>query len=97
MKIVDIIHYKKAQMVYKALNGLAPQYLKDMYTLTWDVQSRPSRHADNSTLYLPTGRNLQIFKDSFQHSFAEICNNIPMEIREAQSLKSFKSDYTQWF
>ncbi len=61
MKIDDRIQYKKAQVIYKALNGLAPQYLRDMYTLTSDVQLRPSRHTDNSTLYLPTGRNLQIF------------------------------------
>ncbi len=97
MKLNDRIHYKKAQMIYKALNGLAPQYLRDMYILTSDVQLRPSRHTDNSTIYLPTGRNLQIFKDSFQYLSAEIWNNIPVEIREAQSLQSFNSAYIQWF
>ncbi len=85
VKIDDRIHYKKVQMIYKVLNGLAPQYLSDMYTLTSDVLLRPNRHSDNSTLYLPTGRNLQIFKDSFQYSSTEIWNNIPVEIREAQS------------
>ncbi len=40
MKIDDTIHYKKAQMIYKALNGLAPQYVRDMYTLISDVQLR---------------------------------------------------------
>ncbi len=69
-------------MTYKALNGLAPQYLRDMYTITPDVQLRPNRHTDNSTLYHPTGRNLQIVKDSFQYSSAEIWNNIPVEIRK---------------
>ncbi len=84
-------------MIYKAVNGLASQYLRDMYILTSDVQLRPSRHTDNSTLYLPTGRNLHIFKDSFQYWSAEIWNNIPVEIREAQSLQSFNSAYIQWF
>ncbi len=28
MKIDDRIHYKKAQMIYKALNGLAPPIFK---------------------------------------------------------------------
>ncbi len=84
-------------MIYKALNVLAPQYLRNMYTFTSDVQLRPSRHIDTSILYLPTGRNLQIFKDSFQYSSAEIWNKIPVEIREAQSLQSFKSVYIQWF
>ncbi len=100
LKIDDRIHYKKAQkaqMIYKALNGLALQYLRDMYALNSDVQLRPNRHTDNSTLYLPTGRNLQIFKDSFQYSSAEIWNNIPVETREAQSLQSFNSAYIQWF
>ncbi len=97
MKIDDRIHYKKAQVIYKALNGLAPQYLRDMYTLTSDVHLRPSRLTDNSTLYLATGRIQQIFKDSFQYSSAEIWNNIPVEIREAQSLQSFNSAYIQWF
>ncbi len=72
MKIDDRIHYKKAQMIYKALNGLVRQYLRDIYTLISDVQLRPSRHITYSTLYLPTDRNLQIFKDSFQYSSAEI-------------------------
>ncbi len=84
-------------MIYKALNGLAPQYLRDMYTLSSDVQLKPSRHTDNSTLYLPTRRNLQIFKDSFQYSSAEIWNNISVVIREAQSLQSFNSAYIQCF
>ncbi len=79
LKWIKIDDNKKAQMIYKALNGLGPQYLRDMYTLTSDVHLRPSRHIDNSTLYLPTGRNLQIFKDS-----AEIWNNISVDIREAQ-------------
>ncbi len=85
----------KAQLIYKAMkNVLAPQYLRNMYTLTSNVQLRPSRHIYNSILYLPAGRNLQIFKllDS-----AEIWNNIPVEIREAQSLQLFKSAYMQWF
>ncbi len=89
MKIDDRIHYKKAQMIYKVLNGLTPQYLRDMYTITSDVQLKPRRHTDNSTLYLATGRNLQIFKDFFQYSSVEIWNNIPVEIREAKSLQSF--------
>ncbi len=60
------IHHKKAQMIYKALNGLATQYVWDMYTITSDVRLRPNRYTDNSTIYLPTDRNLlQIFKDSF--------------------------------
>ncbi len=41
--------------------------------------------------------HLQIFKDSFQYSSAEIWNNIPVEIEEAQSLQSFNSAYIQWF
>ncbi len=49
-------------MIYNALSGLAPQYIRDMYTVTSDVQLWPSRHTDNSTLYLPTDRNLQFLK-----------------------------------
>ncbi len=91
MKIDDIIHYNKAQMIYKALNGLEPQYLRGMQTLTSDVQLRPSRYTDNSILYLHN------FKDSFQYSSADIWNNIPVEIREDQSLQSFNSAYNQLF
>ncbi len=34
MKIYVRIHYKKVKMIYKALNGLASQYLRGLYTLT---------------------------------------------------------------
>ncbi len=40
-KIDDRIDLHKAQVTYKALNGVAHQYLRDMYTLTSDVQLRP--------------------------------------------------------
>ncbi len=52
---MDWVLYCKEVMVYKALNGLAPAYMQDMFKCVTDVNVRSTRNVDKSKLYLPGG------------------------------------------
>ncbi len=40
MTIMDRVKYRKAIMVYKSLNGLAPPYMRKMFKFVWDVSKK---------------------------------------------------------
>ncbi len=97
MTPMDRVSYHQAVMVYQSLSGLAPLYRKDMFTSVKDVNNRNTRNADTNKLYLPGGKNLKKFTDSFFYSAAIICNSIPVDVREVDSLACFKTQYVKWF
>ena len=97
MTIMDRINYRRAVMVYKSLNGLAPSYMKDMYTLVNNVNTRSTRYCDNLRIYLAPKANLKLFTNSFQYQSADIWNNLPLAIRDTATLNQFKGAYCKWF
>ncbi len=56
MSLMDRVLYRKAAMVYKSLNGLAPGYMQDIFKYVTNVNVRSTRNADKSKLYLPGGK-----------------------------------------
>jgi len=84
-------------MVYKTLNGLAPPYMKGMFKLVKDVHSRKTRNVDDTKLYLPGGKNLKKFTENFSYSAGIAWNEIPVGIRESESLATFKTSYVKYF
>ncbi len=68
MTLKDRVSYSKAIMVYKSLNGLDPYYMKDMFKFVKDVNNRNNKKADTTKLYLPGGRNVKKFTDSFSYA-----------------------------
>ncbi len=75
-------------MVYKSLNDLAPNYMKDMFTYVQDSHCRTTRSSVNNDLYLPTGKHKELYIQSFIYSGANICTSINRDIRNQQSLNS---------
>ncbi len=59
MPLMDRIKYKKAVMVFKSLNGLAPQYMKNLFQFVGEVSCRSTRNYDKTKLYLAPGSHLQ--------------------------------------
>ncbi len=93
MPIHDRIKFRKATMVYKSVNDLAPNYLNDMFTYVRDSHSRTTRSSVNNHLYLPTGKHKELYIQSFAYSDAKILNSIYPDIRKQQRLNSFKNAY----
>ncbi len=52
-----------------------------------------TRSSVKNDLYLPTGKHKELYIESFAYSGANILNSINSDIRNQQSLKSFKNPY----
>ena len=77
-------------LTFKCLHGLAPQYLVDLIAVA--AQSRYNLRSRNATLLVPANaRCLPTLADRAFHSAApKLWNSLPAEIRNIQSLTSFK-------
>ena len=71
-------------MVYKSLNGLAPNYLRSKFTYRSNVSSYSLRGTnDNLTIPLP---HTNFMKNSFSYSGSVLWNSLPnIELRQANS------------
>ena len=80
---------KTATMVYKSLNGLAPDYLKSMFTNRSAISTYSLRNCEGK-LAVPLPRT-NFLKNSFSYNGALLWNSLPINLRQAQSLASFKT------
>ena len=76
-------------MMYKIVNGLAPNYLSDFITLTSDIHSRNTRSSSNS-IWIRKNITSKIHRKSFFFFIANIYNSIPQNIKQSTSLTCFK-------
>ena len=85
------IKYKIALLVFKCINNLAPDYLKDLISLR-EIKRRSSR-LDNDFFMLkkPSKCNFSRSDAAFSHSGPEIWNSLPYELRSLSSIDIFKS------
>ncbi len=80
-------------MVYKSVNDLALNYMKDMFTYMRDSHSHTTRSSVKNDLYLPTGKHKELYIQSFAYSGVKIWKYINSDIRNQQSINSFKNAY----
>ena len=79
----------KAQMVYKSLNGLAPNYLSSKFIQRSDVITSYNLRDSENKLAVPLPRT-NYYKNSFSYSGAVLWNSLPSSIRKATSLAIFR-------
>ena len=78
----------KAIMMYKALNGLAPNYLREKLSY---VSQRHKHTLRNSDVNLVSPRpNTEYGKKCFSYSGATLWNFIPGDIRRSRYLRNFR-------
>ena len=89
LKIPDRITYKLCLLVYKCQNNLAPWYLSDL------LQSRPSsrllQSSQSDNIYAAYFKNSQCQLSSFSSAGPRAWNTLPMAIKTAQLLDTFKT------
>ena len=78
--------------MFKTLNNLTPQYVKNMFKYIQDVHNRATRSSSKNDLYVLSA-NICAFKNSFAVWGAQIWNNLPIQIRKSKSLSEFKMKY----
>ena len=95
MSIQDRIDYRKATIVYKSLNNLAPQYMCDMFQYAPRAQNTRLcvKACNDKALQVPPGKHKVIFENSFSYSSVKLWNSLKPELRNCSSLNSFKENY----
>lgn len=81
---------KTATMVYKSLNGLASDYLKSMFTDRSARATYSLRNCEGGKLGAPLSRT-NFLKNSFSYGGAVLWKSLPTNLRQAQTLATFKS------
>ena len=79
----------KAEMVYKSLNGLTPNYLTSKFILRSDVITSYNLRDSENKLAIPLPRT-NYFKNSLSYSGAVLWNSLPSAARQATSLTNFR-------
>ncbi|CAH3169821.1 unnamed protein product [Porites lobata] len=79
----------KAEMVYKSLNGLAPNYLSSKFIQRSDVITSYNLRDYDNKLATPLPRTNH-YKNSFAYSGAVLWNSLPSAARQATSLTNFR-------
>ena len=83
--------FSKAQMIYKTLNSLAPEYLTSKFSKRNKINPYNLRNMEfKVNLPLP---HTNYGKNSFTYSCGFLWNNLPVEVRKAPSIKSFRALY----
>lgn len=84
----------KAVMVYKSLNGLAPEYLAQLLVHRSSVTNYTLRDTSGK-LALPQPHT-NYLKNSFSYSGAVLWTSLPAGLRQATTLSKFKSDLSNF-
>ena len=84
------VQYHTCTMVYKALNGLAPEYISGIFTKVSKSHMRNLSSVDNDLLRVPSSRT-SYYENSFTISSANLRNELPLDIRNISVLNTFKN------
>ncbi|XP_059207040.1 uncharacterized protein LOC131986205 [Centropristis striata] len=82
------IYFKILLLVYKALNGLGPNYMLDLLPLY--EASRPIRSSGTGLLRVPRTRTKR-GEAAFSYYAPHLGNKLPVDLRSAEKYSSFKS------
>ncbi|KAI2646203.1 UDP-N-acetylmuramoylalanine--D-glutamate ligase [Labeo rohita] len=88
LPIKHSIHFKILLITYKALKGLAPQYLSDL--LSHYSPSCPLHSQNSGNLITPRISKSTAGGRSFSYLAPKLWNNLPNTVREAETLCQFK-------
>ena len=91
LPVNERINFKTCVLVYKCLNGLAPEYLS---SLLEKRKKKPMRlRADYDDLLLETKHpKYKTTERAFSVSGPKLWNNLPRELRRSETLRGFKAD-----
>ena len=92
LSLPDRVSYMKALLVFKSVNGLAPDYMCDLFESVQTVSSRNTRANAKGDLYVPLART-QLYQNSITISGANIRNELGTAVRSCNSVKYFKGAY----
>ena len=76
-------------LLFKIVKGNAPDYLKDLFTLTSEISNIPTRtHPKN--IWIPNHHLSAIHRKSFRFTIPRIWNDLPENIKNCSTVNTFK-------
>ena len=92
LRIPERISFKLSTLVYKALRGEGPVYLKELCIPVSDnLHLSSHRSANRGDLFVPRTRTATYGKRAFSAAGPATWNSLPAEIRQSETLTVFKS------
>ncbi len=82
-------------LTYRALHGLAPEYLTELLTVY--TPRRNLRSSDSGLLIIPLTRLRSMGDQAFSSVAPKLWNSLPSEIRQSESFSVFKSSLKTFF
>ena len=87
----SLISYEMGFFLYKTLNGLAPDSMLEMFEKQADILQYSTRSANVGGIFIPH-RNLSKGQEAISYAGARLWNEIPIEIKRAQTSETFKGE-----
>jgi hypothetical protein len=92
----DRLKYQKSLLMFKAIHGLAPDFLLNYITFNFELNECNLRSSDSMNLYLPKP-NSELFRKSLLYSGPKQWNALPDVLKSAESVYCFKKLYKNHF
>ena len=89
LPIKSRINFKIILLTYHCLRGTAPVYLQDLVVRY--TPARRLRSTNKSLLVMPSKRTKYYGSRTFKYASAELWNNLPDIVKQANSTESFKT------
>ena len=91
MTVYERVFYSDCVLMYRILNGMAPDYLLDMFTFQQEHDRYELRSSTHAQVRLnPPRAYKQCFEKSFMFAGAKTWNRLPNSVQEAPTLQCFK-------
>ena len=87
MTVFEIIEYQTSILMFKCINGIAPDYLKQLFSFNnYNVYNLRRNSFD---VIVPRPKT-ETLKRAFSYNGAATWNKIPTSVREAPNILTFK-------
>ena len=91
------IRFKICLLVFKCINNVAPNYLKDLISLR-EIRRRSSRLDDDFfMLKVPPRPNFSRSEGAFSYIGPKLWNELPIQLRSLNSVEIFKKSLKSYF
>ncbi|WAR28317.1 hypothetical protein MAR_014021, partial [Mya arenaria] len=87
LNIEQRVSLHKAKFMYRVSQNAVPSYIQNMFN--YNVRRPNHLRSSNKSDFLIPKPNIELFKGSMSYSGVKVWNNIPNEIRQRESIKSF--------
>ena len=88
--------FHTATLMFKCMQGLAPNYLCDQINLISEINGYNTRSTSSYNVHVPFPRK-EIYKRSFVYDGANIFNSLPDFLKRSTDVFEFKSRYKSFY